>query len=91
MENFSVVTVINRRPSPVLLPISTDSHTWEDYLLSECDAQLDWILTKEKSEFVMKVIDCRQLLSYLRGGSKTIGQSNSLNHITMLRKNIDKE
>ena len=41
-----------------------------DYLLSGCDAQLDWILNKEKSEIVMKVIDCHQLLLYLREGLK---------------------
>jgi len=91
MENFSVVNVIIQRPLPALSPISIDNRTWEDYLHSECDAQLDWILNKEKSEFVMKVIDCRQLLLHLKEGFNITGQSKSLDCIATLRENIDKE
>ena len=88
MENLSVFNAIIQRSSLALLPITIDSHTWEDYLLRECDAQLDWILNKEKSEFVMRVIDCRHLLSYLKEGFKVTGHSKSLNNITKLRENM---
>ena len=47
--------------------------------MCECDAQLDWMLNKEKSEFVM---DCQHLLSYLKENLKVTGQAN----ICKLRK-----
>ena len=87
IENLSVFNTIIQRPSPATLPITIDSRTREDYLLCVCDAQLDWILNKEKSEFAIRVTDCRHLLSYLKEGFKVTGYSKSLNNITKLREN----
>jgi len=90
MDNLSLFNVIMQRPLPDLSPLPVDNHEWLDHLSQECAAQLDWVLKNEKSDFVMKVIDCRHLSSYLKEDFKKIMQSKSLNMIEKFRESINK-